>query len=89
METAGGKLDLASFHYPTTFCKPKLTRVRLRDDHLGDDDGEWQDREREWTVFWRARGGKEKLGNKRRGFVNGAHDSLNRASYFSTSRPWF
>lgn len=64
---------MTSFHFPTTFCKSKLTKLRLRHDHLGDYDGEWEEREREWTEFWRARGGKENLDNKRRGFVNGVH----------------
>ena len=71
MDTAGGKVDLASFRLPITFCKPKLTRLRLRDDHSGDDEDEWEAREREWTEFWRVRERKEKLDNRRRGVVNG------------------
>ena len=67
----GRKLDLASLRLPVTFCKPNLTKLRLRDEHLRDGDGEWEEREREWTEFWRARGGKEKLDNRRRGVVNG------------------
>ncbi|KAF9650034.1 hypothetical protein BDM02DRAFT_3185724 [Thelephora ganbajun] len=72
VDTAGAKVDLASFRLPITFCKPKLTKLRLRDDQSGDDKGEWEEREREWTGFWRARGGKEKLDNRRRGVVNEA-----------------
>ena len=89
METAGGKLDSASFQFPTTFCKPKLTRLRLRNYHSGDGDGEWEEREREWTEFWRTRGRKEKLDNKRRGFVNGMHDFLHRNFYLLLSHACF
>lgn len=84
METPGRKLDLAPFRFPTTFCKPELTKLRLRHHHLGGGGGEWEEREREWTEFWRARGGKEKLDNRRRGFVNGMHDFSYRTSYLLT-----
>ena len=73
METLGGKSNLAPFHFPTMFCKPKLTKLRLRDDHLRDGDGEWEELEHEWMVFWQAKGGKEGLDNKCRGFVNGVY----------------
>ena len=82
MDTAGGKIDLTSFCLPTTFCKPKLTRLRLRGDHSGDDRSEWKEREREWAEFWRARGGKEKLDNRRRGVVGGM------CGYFSHREPY-
>jgi len=75
VDTTGGKIDLASFHLPITFCKPKFTKLRLRDDHLGDDRGEWKEREREWAEFWRAGGRKEKLDNMRRAIVNGTRGS--------------
>ena len=65
-------MDLTSLRLPITFCKSKSTKLRLRDDHFGDDKGEWEERECEWTEFWRARGRKEKLDNRRRGVVNGA-----------------
>jgi hypothetical protein len=64
-------VDLTSFRFPITFCKPKLTKLRLRDDHFGGNKGKWKEREREWAEFWRAKGGKEKLDNSRRGVVNG------------------
>ena len=82
METAGAKLDLVPFRLPTMFCRPKLTKLRLRDDHSGDDNREWKERELEWAEFWRGRGGKEKLDNRRRGVVNGMHHSSYRWSHF-------
>ena len=69
--TEPDKIAAADLKIPIRFCVEGQTRIRYLTDSVNDDASTWDELEETWRTFWKSRGGKEGLVDRKKACTGG------------------
>jgi hypothetical protein len=69
--TEPDKIAAADLKIPIRFCVEGQTRIRFLTGSVNDDASTWDELEETWRTFWKSRGGKEGLVDRKKACTGG------------------